>query len=126
MTQRPESLFPSLFTDTDAPDVTVRHNFNSSEKYLKLTCEANGRPANYSFFNFTHIRGGYRIRQLPGKRDGSNKYILVIDDVTYADSGNYQCNVRNEIQGLDGFKVQTNVTTVQIGCKYVHVFEGSN
>ncbi|XP_041372720.1 uncharacterized protein LOC121385991 [Gigantopelta aegis] len=100
-----------------AQGVTVRHEFNSSNKILKLICEAEGRPDNYSFSPLTHFWGEYRIRELPGQRVSPNKYVLTVRNVTYADSGKYQCGVSNGVEGLNKVKIQTNFTSIEIGGK---------
>ncbi|XP_041346831.1 uncharacterized protein LOC121366446 [Gigantopelta aegis] len=95
--------------------VTVRHEVNSSNKILRVICEVEGRPDNYSFSPFTHFWGEDRIRELPGQRVSPNKYVLTVQNVIYADSGRYQCDVSNGVQGLNKVKVQTNFTSVEIG-----------
>ncbi|XP_041346828.1 uncharacterized protein LOC121366445, partial [Gigantopelta aegis] len=100
-----------------APDVTVRHDFNSSEKSLKVICETRGRPETYGFTPFIHSWNKYRIRELPGQLVEFNRNVLTIYNVTYADSGRYQCGASNGIDGLNNVKVQTGFTSVEFGEK---------
>ncbi|XP_041373679.1 uncharacterized protein LOC121386745 [Gigantopelta aegis] len=100
-----------------APDVTVRYDFNSSEKSLKVICETEGRPETYGFTPFIHFWNKYRIRELPGQLVEFNKNVLTIYNVTYADSGRYQCGASNGIDGLNKVKVQTGFTSVEFGEK---------
>ncbi|XP_041346859.1 uncharacterized protein LOC121366506 [Gigantopelta aegis] len=97
--------------------VTVRHDYNSSKKGLKVICEAEGRPGDYSFSPFTHYWGEDRIRELPGQHVSHNKYVLTVQNVTYADSGRYQCDVSNGVEGLKKVILQTNFTSIEIGGK---------
>ncbi|XP_041372432.1 uncharacterized protein LOC121385730 [Gigantopelta aegis] len=98
-----------------APDVTVRHDFDSSEKSLKVICQTEGRPETYGFTPFIHFWNKYKLRELPGQLVEFNRNILTIYNVTYADSGRYQCGASNGIDGLNKVKVQTGFTSVEFG-----------
>ncbi|XP_041373849.1 uncharacterized protein LOC121386882 isoform X2 [Gigantopelta aegis] len=111
---------------TDAEGVTVGHEFNSSNKILKVICEVKGYPDIYTFSSFTHFWGEHRIRELPGQHVSPNKYVLTVQNATYADSGRYQCDVSNGVQGPNKIKLQTNFTLVAIGDKPIFGDEEQN
>ncbi|XP_041372470.1 uncharacterized protein LOC121385765 [Gigantopelta aegis] len=98
----------------DAPTVTVRETIISHNKTVRVICEANGNPAEYTFSNFTHSRNGHSIGELEGAHAEPNKYVLTISPYSYNDTGTYQCTVSNGIAGINNATNQTGNITITI------------
>ena len=78
----------------DAPTVALKWDSDSS----KLTCSATGFPDTYTFEAIRQVVNDITVRELsPVKEDGSSAYV-VLDNLTFEDTGEYQCYVNNGIE----------------------------
>ena len=65
---------------------------------VNLICSAEGVPATYTFYNWTHVAPDNVtiLRSLPGIYT-STTTTLTLSDVNYQDTGYYRCNVSNGV-----------------------------
>ncbi|XP_063441965.1 uncharacterized protein LOC134722285 [Mytilus trossulus] len=63
---------------------------------IRLSCEADGKPAKYKFNDWEHRVRGTVIRHLPGVITGNISY-LQLSHCSYQDTGTYYCTVGNNV-----------------------------